>query len=76
MKKQDKAPEELNEVETNSLPKKELKVIIIRMFKELKKTIDVQSRKLEAFNQDLETIKRDSKKISHCQGFSRRGERD
>ena len=50
--------------------------MIIRMIKELKKTIDEQSRNLEAFNQDLETIKRDSKKINHCQGFSRRGERD
>ena len=50
--------------------------MIIRMIKEFKKTIDEQSRNLEAFNQDLETIKRDSKKINHCQGFSRRGERD
>ena len=75
MKKQDKIPEELSEMETGSLPEKEFKVMSLKMIKELKKKTHEQSEKLEAFNKELENIKRDSKKLSHCPGFGGRGER-
>ena len=48
MKKQDKTPEEeLSDVEIGNLPKKELRVMIIKMLKELWRRMDTQSEKLE-----------------------------
>ena len=50
MKEQDKMPEEkVSEVETDNLPKKEFRVVIIKMIKELRRRTDTQSEKLEFF---------------------------
>ena len=46
MKKQDKTPRELNEVEISNLPNKEFKVMIIMMFKELRRKMNEVSKKL------------------------------
>ena len=49
-KEQDKIPEEeLSEVEISNLPKKELRVMIIKMVKELRRRMNVQSKNLEVF---------------------------
>ena len=42
MKEQDKIPEELAQVEISNLPNKEFKVMIIKMFKELRRKMDAQ----------------------------------
>ena len=48
-KEQDKTPEEeLSEVERSNLPDKEFKVMMVKMLKELERTLDEQSEKLEA----------------------------
>ena len=52
MKEQDKTPEELSDVEIGNLPKKELRVMIIKMLKELWRKMDTQSEKLETFNKE------------------------
>ena len=45
MKEQNKTPEEeLTEVETGNLPKKEFKVMIVKMIKELGRRTDALSR--------------------------------
>ena len=55
MKEQDKTLEEkLSEVETGSLPKKEFRLVIIKMIKELGRRMDAQR---EVFNKELENIK-------------------
>ena len=64
-KEQDKIPEELSEVEISNLPNKEFKVIIIKMFKELRRRLDEQSEKLKVFNKELENIKRKQKEIKN-----------
>ena len=47
MKEQDKTPEEVvNEVEIGNLHKKEFRVVIIKMNKELRRRMDPQSQKL------------------------------
>ena len=47
MKVQDKTPEEeLREVEIGNLPKKEFRVMIVKMIKELRRRMDAQSKKL------------------------------
>ena len=57
-KKQDKTPEEeLSEVEIGNLPKKEFRVVIVKMIKELRRRMDAQSKKSEVFNMELENIK-------------------
>ena len=58
-KEQDKTPkQQLSEVEIGSLPKKEFRVIIIKMNQELRKRMDAQSEKLqEVFNKKLENTK-------------------
>ena len=38
MKEEDKTPEELNEVEISFLPKKELRAVLVKMMKELRRT--------------------------------------
>lgn len=55
MKKKDKTAEELNEVEINNLPNRELKVMIIKMVNELRRRIHEHSEK---FNKEFETIKK------------------
>ena len=45
MKEQDKTPEELSEVEIGNLPKKEFKVMVGKMFKELRSRMDEHSEK-------------------------------
>ena len=58
MKEQDKPPEEqLSEVDIGNLPKKEFRVMIVKMIQELEKRTDVQSNKLQAFSKELENIK-------------------
>ena len=48
MKEQDKTPEEqLSEVEIGNLPKKEIRVMIVRMIQELGKRMDAQIKKLQ-----------------------------
>ena len=43
---QDKTPEELSEVEIDNLPKKEFRVMIVKMMKVLGRRMDTQSKKL------------------------------
>ena len=53
MKEQDKTPEEeISEVETGNLPKKEFRVIIVKMIKELGRRVDAQSEKLDVFDKE------------------------
>ena len=54
-KQQDKTPEEeLSKEEICSLPDKKFKVMIIKVFKEIRRRLDEQSEKLEFFNKELE----------------------
>ena len=47
MEEQDKTPEkEVNELEIGHLPEKELKVMIVKMFKEIGRRMDAQSEML------------------------------
>ena len=50
-------PEELTEVETDNLAKKEFRVVIEKMIKELWKRMDAQSNKLFFLIKDWENIK-------------------
>ena len=53
-KEQDKTPEE----HLGNLPKKEFRVMSIKMIQELGKRMDAQSKKLqEVFNKELENVK-------------------
>ena len=53
MKQWDKTPEEeLSDVGIGNLPKKELRVMIIKMIRELKRKMDADSEKLEVFNKE------------------------
>ena len=57
-KKQDKTPEEeLSDVERGNLPKKEFRIMFVKMIKELGRRMDAQSEKLEVFSKELENIK-------------------
>ena len=51
MKEQDKTPEELSEEEIGNLPNRELKVMIIKMNKELRRRLDEQIEKLGVFRE-------------------------
>ena len=56
IREQDKSSKkELNETEINSLPDKEYKIIVIKMFTGLGRRIDEHS---ENFNKELENIKK------------------
>ena len=57
-KEQDKASEELSEVEIGNLPEKLFGVMIIKMIKELGRRMDAQSKNLEVFNKELENIRK------------------
>ena len=58
MKEKDKTPEEEpSEEEIGNLPKKEFRVMIVKMIKELRIRMDAQRKKLEVFNKESENIK-------------------
>ena len=57
MKEHYKTPEELSEVTIGNLPKKEFRVTIVEVIKELKRRMNVQSKKVEVFKKELENIK-------------------
>ena len=59
MKEQDKTPEEqLKEVEIGNLPKKEFRVMTVKMTQDLRKTVEAQIEKIqEMFNKDLKEQK-------------------
>ena len=44
-------------MEIGDLPKKEFRIMIVKMMKELRRRMDAQSTKLEVFNKDLGNIK-------------------
>lgn len=48
-KEQEKSPKDQNEAELGNEAHKELKAMIIKMFKELRRNLDEQSKKLEVF---------------------------
>ena len=56
MKEQDKTPEQLSEVERGNLPKKEYRVIIVKMIQEFMNRMDAQSEKIQVFNKEVENI--------------------
>ena len=65
MKEQDKTPEEeVNEVEIGNLHKKEFRVVIIKMIKEIRRRMDPQNQKL-AFNKELKYIKNNQTEIKN-----------
>ena len=59
MKEQDKTPEkQLNEVERGNFPKKEFKVMILKMLQDLGKRMDARIEKMqEMSNKDQEELK-------------------
>ena len=59
MKKQDKMPEEqLNDMDTDNLPEKEFREMIVKMTQELGKRIEAQTKKIqEMSNKELEDLK-------------------
>jgi len=54
MKGQGKTPEQLNEVETDNLPEKEFRIMIVKMIQDLGKTME---KVQEMFTKDLEELK-------------------
>ena len=62
MKEQDKIPEDLSEVQIRNLPYKEFKVMIVMMFKELRRKMDEESEDLRFFNKMFENIKNQTAK--------------
>ena len=65
MTEQDKISEEVTEVEISNLLSKELKAMIIKVLKELKRRMDEQSEKLEVFNKELENIKKNQTELKY-----------
>ena len=53
MKEQDKTAEELRKVEVSCLPTEELKVMIIKMLKELRRRMDKDTDKLKVSNKQI-----------------------
>ena len=60
MKEEDKNPEEqLSEVQIGNLPKKESRVMIVKMIQDLGKRMEAQIEKMQdMFNKDLEELKK------------------
>ena len=60
MKEQDKTPEkQLNEMEIGHLPKKEFRIMIVKMIQDLGKRMEAKIEKMqEMFNKDLEELKK------------------
>ena len=58
-KEQDKTPEEqLSEVETVNLPKKEFRIMTVKMIQDIRKRMEAQTKKIqEMFNKDIEDLK-------------------
>ena len=55
IKEQEKTPEkQINEVETGNLPEKEIRIMIVKMIQDLRKTME---KIQEMFTQDLEELK-------------------
>ena len=48
-----------------NLPDKEVKLMTLKMFKELGRRLDEQSKKLEFFNKDLENIKKNQTEVKN-----------
>ena len=66
MRDQDKTLEkEPSEVEIGNLPKKDFRVVIIKMIKELGRRMDTQSEKSEIFNKELENIKNNQTELKN-----------
>ena len=65
MKEQDKTPEELSDMEIGNLPKKEFRVMIVKMIKELRWRMDARNEKLEVFNKELENIKKNKTEVKN-----------
>ena len=62
MKKQNKTPEEeLNEVEIGNISNKKFNVMIVKMFKELRRRLDENCEKLGVLNKELKYIKDNQK---------------
>ena len=59
-KEQDKTPEEqLSDMELDNLPKKEFRVMTVKMIQELGKRMDAQNEKLqEVHSKELENVKK------------------
>ena len=58
IKEQDKTPaEELSEVWMGNRPKKEFRIVIMKVIKELRKRMDAESEKSEVFDKELENTK-------------------
>ena len=59
MKVQDKIPEkQLNEVKIGNLPKKEFRIVIVKMIQDLRKRMEAKNGKMqEIFTKDLEELK-------------------
>ena len=66
MKEKDKTPEKkLNEVETGNLPKKEFRIMIVKMIQDLGKRMEAKTEKMqEMFNKDLEELKNKQTEIN------------
>ena len=65
-KEQDKSPEELSEVEISNLPKKEFRVMTVKMIQDLGKRMQAQTKKIqEMFNKDLEDLKNKQTEMSN-----------
>ena len=58
IKRQDKTPEkQLNEMDTGNLPEKELKIMIVKMIQDLRKTVKMEEQRWSLFIKDLEELK-------------------
>ena len=65
-KEQDKTPEEKpSEVEIDNLLSRKFKVMIVKMFKQLRTKLDEQIEKLEVFNKELENIKKNQAEMKN-----------
>ena len=66
MKKQDKTPEQLSEVEIGNLPEKEFRVMIVKMIQVLGKRMEAQIENIqETFNKDLEELKNKQTEVNN-----------
>ena len=53
--------EKLSEVEIGNPPKKQFRVMIIKMIKELRRRVDTQTEELEDFNRELKNKKKNQR---------------
>ena len=52
-------------MEIDNLPKREFRVVITNMIKELERRMDAQNEKLEVFNKELENTKNNQAEIKN-----------